>query len=309
MTKPRDIVLVIDDSPATLGLLYDTLDAAGYTVLIAQSGAGALALVERVTPDIVLMDAIMPAMDGFETCRIMKLIPGLRPVPIIFMTGLTETEHVVRGLEAGGVDYVAKPVAPAEVVARIRVHLANARLTQSAQDALDAAGRFLLAVNREGEVRWITPQAAKLLGQGDGGLLGRNDGVRLSPEIRTWIAERWTAGAALRQTLVVRMPGHASRQLELSSIGPVGPAELLLRVVEFDTGSEETQLKDGLSLTRREAEVLLWLCRGKSNRDIADILGLSPRTVNKHLEQVYEKLGVENRASATALAMRVLHPG
>jgi DNA-binding NarL/FixJ family response regulator len=305
MMAPRDIVLVVDDSPATLGVLNDPLDAAGFTVLIAQSGAGALALVDRVTPDIVLMDAIMPAMDGFETCRRMKLSPGLRPVPIIFMTGLTETEHVIRGLEAGGVDYVAKPVAPAEVVARIKVHLANARLTQSAQIALDAAGRFLLAVNREGVVRWITPQAAKLLG-GDSQADDGSDNVRLSPEIRAWIAELWTAGAAQRQALLVRMPD--GRQVELSSIGPVGPAELLLRVVETDGASGEALLKAQLSLTRREAEVLLWLCRGKSNRDIGDILGLSPRTVNKHLEQVYTKLGVENRASATALAMRVLHP-
>jgi DNA-binding NarL/FixJ family response regulator len=304
MTKASDIVLVVDDSPATLGVLNDTLDAAGFTVLIAQSGAGALALVDRVTPDIVLMDAIMPAMDGFETCRRMKLNPSLRPVPIIFMTGLTETEHVIRGLEAGGVDYVGKPVAPAEVVARIRVHLANARLTQSAQVALDAAGRFLLAVSREGDVRWITPQAAKLLGGGDAG----DGSVRLSPEIRNWIAERWSAEATQRQALIVQMPWQGGKQVEISSIGPVGPAELLLRVVEVASGSGEAQLREQLSLTRREAEVLLWLCRGKSNRDIGEILGLSPRTVNKHLEQVYTKLGVENRASATALAMRVLHP-
>jgi DNA-binding response OmpR family regulator/DNA-binding CsgD family transcriptional regulator len=308
MTAPRDIVLVVDDSPATLGVLNDTLDAAGFTVLIAQSGAGALALVDRVTPDIVLMDAIMPAMDGFETCRRMKLSPGLRPVPIIFMTGLTETEHVIRGLEAGGVDYVAKPVAPAEVVARIKVHLANARLTQSAQIALDAAGRFLLAVDRDGVVRWITPQAAKLLGGGASHAADGSEAVQLSPEIRAWIGELWTAGSAQRQALLVSMPGSEGRQVELSSIGPVGPAELLLRVVETDGASGEALLKAQLSLTRREAEVLLWLCRGKSNRDIGDILGLSPRTVNKHLEQVYAKLGVENRASATALAMRVLHP-
>jgi DNA-binding NarL/FixJ family response regulator len=308
MTRPRDIVLVVDDSPATLGVLNDTLDAAGFTVLIAQSGAGALALVDRVTPDIVLMDAIMPAMDGFETCRRMKLIPGLRPVPIIFMTGLTETEHVIRGLEAGGVDYVGKPVAPTEVVARIRVHLANARLTQSAQVALDAAGRFLLAVTREGEVRWITPQAAKLLGGGEISGSDGNDTVQLSAEVRAWIAERWTAEPTQRQSLIVQTPRRDGRQVELSSIGAVGPAELLLRVVEVASGSGETQLKEQLALTRREAEVLLWLCRGKSNRDIGEILGLSPRTVNKHLEQVYTKLGVENRASATALAMRVLHP-
>ena len=109
----RSIVLVVDDSPGTLGLLNDALDEAGYTVLVAQSGRAALDVAARATPDIILMDALMPAMDGFETCRRLKQRPGLAAVPIIFMTALTETEHVLKALEAGGVDYVTKPVAPA----------------------------------------------------------------------------------------------------------------------------------------------------------------------------------------------------
>ena len=104
-------------------MLNETLESAGFTVLMAQSGQVALDLVDRVTPDIVLMDALMPGLDGFETCRRMKQKPALAAVPIVFMTGLTETEHVIRGLEAGGVDYVTKPVSPDEVVARIGVHL------------------------------------------------------------------------------------------------------------------------------------------------------------------------------------------
>ena len=88
---------------------------------------------------------------------------GLSNVPVIFMTGLAETEHIVRGLEAGGVDYVTKPIVIEEMLARIRVHLANARLTQSARAALDVSGRFLLAVNGQGKIMWSTPQAQKLL--------------------------------------------------------------------------------------------------------------------------------------------------
>ncbi len=94
----------------------------------------------------------MPGMDGFETCRRIKRDAGLSNVPVIFMTGLAETEHIVRGLEAGGVDYVTKPIVIEEMLARIRVHLANARLAQSARAALDVSGRFLLAVNRKGKV-------------------------------------------------------------------------------------------------------------------------------------------------------------
>jgi DNA-binding response OmpR family regulator len=135
------------------------------------------------------MDALMPGLDGFETCRRMKQNPAVVSVPIIFMTGLTETEDVIRGLDAGGVDYVSKPVAPDEVIARLGVHLSNARLTRSAQIALDAAGRFLLAADREGRVLWSTPQATRLIEQASGTsnialpLLSRN-GSAPAPIIR-----------------------------------------------------------------------------------------------------------------------------
>jgi DNA-binding NarL/FixJ family response regulator len=297
------IVLVVDDSPATLGMLNDTLEAAGFTVLVAQSAATAMQLVERVTPDIVLMDAVMPGMDGFEACRRMKQIKNLAAVPIIFMTGLTESADVIRGLEAGGVDYVTKPVSPGEVVARIGVHLANARLTRSAQTALDAAGRFLLACDRSGIVLWSTPQAAAMLDEEAGRPV-------LSDDMRAWVA-RCAGTASPEATMRLQaLPtlnaqvGTPLRLLEISFIGRIGPDELLLRLMAADPSSEELLLKTRLRLTTREAEVLVWLGRGKSNRDIAEILVLSPRTVNKHLELIYAKLGVENRAAAAAIAVR-----
>ena len=302
MSRPSNIVLVVDDSPATLGMLNEALEKAGYTVLIAQSGAAALTLVERVTPDIVLMDALMPGLDGFETCRRMKRNPVLRSVPIVFMTGLTETEHVLHGLDAGGVDYVSKPVTPDEVIARIGVHLANARLTRSAQMALDTAGRFLLAAGPDGQILWSTPQAARLIEQAN----GKSD-TALPAAVTGWLDEIGdNAAASRRSSITVAFREDGTHRLVVTYIGQVGPDERLLRVAAEQAGSDESLLRERLSVTHREAEVLLWVSRGKSNRDIAEILGLSPRTVNKHLEQMFEKLGVENRASATALALRTL---
>jgi DNA-binding response OmpR family regulator/DNA-binding CsgD family transcriptional regulator len=301
VSKPRDIVLVVDDSPDTLGMLNETLETAGFTVLIAQAGQVALDLVDRITPDIVLMDALMPGLDGFETCRRMKQKPGLATVPIVFMTGLTETEHVIRGLEAGGIDYVTKPVSPDEVVARIGVHLTSARLTRSAHSALDTAGRFLVAVNRDGHVLWTTPQASLLI-QKAGGV-----GIEvLPPSIQTWLRTCLERQPGPRGAIMSAKLDDYDETLQFSFIGQVSHDELLLRVVVSKPDDEEVLLRTRLSLTAREAEVLLWLSRGKSNRDIATILGLSPRTVNKHLEQMFEKLGVGNRASATALAVRAL---
>src|ERR1700750_31429 len=164
-TKKRDVALVVDDSPETLRLLTDALDGAGMTVMVAMDGAAAMRIVDQITPDIILLDAVMPGIDGFETCRRLKRDAGLSNVPVIFMTGLTETEHIVRGLRAGGVDYVTKPVVIEEMLARIRVHLANARLTKSARAALDVFGRYLFVVNRDGAIVWATPRSQTLLAE------------------------------------------------------------------------------------------------------------------------------------------------
>src|ERR1700760_4945353 len=184
-SKKRDIALVVDDSPETLRLLTDALDGAGMTVMVAMDGAAAMRIVDQITPDIILLDAMMPGMDGFETCRRLKRDAGLSHVPVIFMTGLAETEHIVRGLDAGGVHYVTKPIAIEEMLARIRVHLANARLPQSARAALEVSGRFLLAVNRQGKVMWATPQAQKLLSENLGTASG--DEMVLPEPLQQWL--------------------------------------------------------------------------------------------------------------------------
>jgi DNA-binding NarL/FixJ family response regulator len=300
----RDIVLVVDDSPETLRMLTDALEEAGMTVLVAREGDYALSIIERVLPDIILMDAIMPGTDGFETCRRLKQNKALAHVPIIFMTGLSDTEHIIQGLEAGGVDYVTKPLVPGELLARIRVHLANARISHSARAALDAFGRFLLAASHTGRVLWCTPQAGRLLGQAFRDF--DTEGYVLPGNVRDWLHQCGAGPAAATLPAIDLEPDASSPKLKLLYVGQIGPDENLLRLVEGELGSDQTVLKQKLLVTEREAEVLLWIARGKSNRDIAEILSLSPRTVNKHLEQIYAKLGVENRTSAAALAVRTL---
>jgi DNA-binding response OmpR family regulator len=302
--RERDIVLVVDDSPSTLGVLTDAIEEAGMTVLVAREGDHALSIVEKVTPDVILMDAVMPGTDGFETCRRLKQNRALAHVPIIFMTGLSDTEHIVEGLEAGGVDYVTKPIVPGELLARIRVHLANARLAQSARAALDAFGRFLLAVDGAGKVLWCTPQAVRLLATALHDF-DAEDYV-LPIDVRSWLQQAAAATGASSPSPIELKARAPSIKLQMLYVSQVGSDEHLLRVIEGDVADDQTVLKSRLMITDRESEVLLWIARGKSNRDIAEILSLSPRTVNKHLEQIYTKLGVENRTSAAALAVRTL---
>jgi DNA-binding NarL/FixJ family response regulator len=297
----RDTILVVDDTPETLGFLTDTLDLADFTVLIATDGESALRLIEQITPDLVLMDAVMPGLNGFETCRRMKRNKRVAHLPVIFMTGLSETEHVLEGLAAGGVDYVTKPLVVDELLARIRVHLANARAAAGTRAALDASGRFLLATDRAGRLLWCTPKARQLLS--DLFPAGHEPAAAIPQGVLGQLMQLRSDGQGSQARLLLDVNG---RKVEISVMSPIGPDELLFRLTELSTTAEEQQLQHLLSLTTRESEVLLWISRGKANREIGEILAISPRTVNKHLEQIFVKLGVENRASAAARAIRAL---
>jgi len=296
--KSRETVLIVDDSVESLNFLTDALEDAGFTVLVALNGLAAMTLVDRVAPDLVLMDAVMPGIDGFETCRRLKASAFYVDLPVIFMTGLSETEDIIRGFQAGGVDYVTKPVIPDELLPRIQRHLATAQSVRSARTALDLTGRFLIAVDSAGRTVWSTPQATRLLRE----VFNDEDAGAfiVPPEL----------AACLHPPSNGHAPGAkmkvGDRSLEIIYVGKVSDGEILLRLALTEAEADKSALRRAFALTDRETDVLLWIAAGKSNRDIAAILGLSPRTINKYLDQVYLKIGVENRASAAAKAVRVL---
>ncbi|MCM2679173.1 response regulator transcription factor [Echinimonas agarilytica] len=288
------IVLVVDDSPESLGMLNIALNNAGLMVLVALNGAQALSIIERITPDVVLLDGIMPEMDGFDTCRAIK--QKLPNIPVIFMTGLTDSEYVIKGFEVGGVDYVTKPIVPDEVLARIRVHTQNAKLTQSAQAALDYAGQYVFCVSNDGALEWATPHVHELVDSlnGDAPCAWEQIQQLLAP----WLAQ-----------------GDQSQPLELTNFEPPlqayfagehGSNHLLVRLVTPKKTKTAEALQQELPLTKREAQVLYWVSFGKTNWEVAQILDMSPRTVNKHLEQVFKKMGVDNRTAAAAISIRIL---
>ncbi|MEQ8187338.1 MAG: response regulator [Candidatus Eremiobacterota bacterium] len=116
-------ILIVDDQPTNLSILFDYLDRHKGKVFLAQNGQKALELAESKKPDIIVLDIIMPGMDGYEVCKRLKSLENTREIPVIFMSALTETEHIVKGFEAGGVDYIIKPVQYQEAMARISTHL------------------------------------------------------------------------------------------------------------------------------------------------------------------------------------------
>ncbi|MDM8526605.1 response regulator [Anaerolineales bacterium HSG24] len=135
MITNRGQVLIVDDNPTNLDVLFDYLDDAGYSVLVAEDGADALEQIKYSQPDIVLLDIMMPGIDGYETCRRLKADSRTKDIPIIFVTALSETEDKIKGFQSGAVDYVTKPFHQEEVMARINTHLTIRRL----QRRLEAA--------------------------------------------------------------------------------------------------------------------------------------------------------------------------
>ncbi|MFM0632071.1 response regulator [Paraburkholderia xenovorans] len=290
----RDVVLIVDDAPENLSILHTLLDKSGYTVLVATDGAGALDRARRLPPDLILLDAVMPGIDGFETCRRLKEDLQTRTIPVMFMTGLAETEHILQGFHAGGVDYITKPIRPAEVMVRIASHLRNSRLVAQTRAAMDAAGQAVVAVDPSGAVLWLTPLAQSWLHN------SLDAHGRLPAALCSWLhdapeARAFELLAASEHLIVSRLRRGAQGE------------ELLLIQCKADSPGPAA-LMQAFRLTPREADVLYWVALGKTNRDIADILGMSPRTVNKHLEHVFEKLGVETRTAAACVALNVVAP-
>ncbi len=290
------LILAVDDSPDALSMVHDALEAAGMDVLVALEGKQALSIAQRMKPDIILLDAMMPGMDGFETCERIKADPKLSDIPVIFMTGLGDSEDVVRGLEVGGVDYLTKPIRPDELLARIRVHLANARITRSAHFALDKAGQVLLSVNQLGEQNWATPQAYTLLAKAKLNVAQIYNVAAM--QIKRWLEHDPDVGNSLN-LIDLSYPITVKIMSQQNN-------EWILKIIDGERATGPSVLKQELLLTERESEVMFWIANGKTNREAAEILSMSPRTVNKHLEQIYTKLNVDNRTSAAGIAIKTL---
>ena len=276
----QDLVLLVDDSRDQISMLRSALEQENYMPMAATSGEAALTMLNELMPQLIVMDAMMPGLDGFETCRKLKTEKRFAHVPVIFMTGLKDTAHVLKGLEAGGVDYVTKPVRIEELMARIRIHIANARVAIGACTALDVTGRYLVATDALGESRWCTPQAAELLTRSFPTLESASHGHSTNVTLPAAVSERLRRLVTLGKSKSSDSIGSgASPQTIATFLGESGPDEYLFSLAADTSDSNEQALCKAHGLTSREAEVLMWIMNGKSNREISEILLISPRTV------------------------------
>jgi sigma-B regulation protein RsbU (phosphoserine phosphatase) len=134
----NESLLLVDDNPTNLQVLYQTLETTGCKLLVAKNGETALAIAQKASPDLILLDIMMPDIDGFEVCRRLKDNPDTANIPVIFLSALTDTKDKVQGLQLGAVDYVSKPFQPDEVIARVNTHLTIHRLKREVEQKKDA---------------------------------------------------------------------------------------------------------------------------------------------------------------------------
>ncbi len=177
--QPPPVVLMVDDTPANLSVLYDLLSEANYDVLVAEDGESALERAAYARPDLILLDVMMPGIDGFETCRRLKEQPETRDIPVIFMSALSDTVDKVKGLRLGAVDYVTKPFQHEEVLARIHTHLTLQQLKRDVAErearlAAILAGAMdpIVAFDADGRISLFNPAAEKVFRQPAANMIG-----------------------------------------------------------------------------------------------------------------------------------------
>lgn len=148
--NPRNYtILIVDDVSANLSVLAEYLEGVGFDVVTAKSGESGLERARLIRPDLILLDVLLPGIDGFETCRALKAEPSLSPIPVIFMTVLTETEHKLRGFDVGGMDYITKPFQKEEVLARVVTQLRLRQLTDRLEQMVNERTLKLESANQK----------------------------------------------------------------------------------------------------------------------------------------------------------------
>ena len=214
-----ETILIVDDTPANLGVLVETLGAAGYRLMVAEDGEEALAQTFQTRPDLILLDVMMPGIDGFETCRRLKARETTRDVPVLFMTALNETADKVKAFAAGGVDYITKPIEHEEALARVRTHLALRRLRHEVEVQLALKERFMRVAGHD-----LRSPLCLILMAAD--LARRQAAARESPALTKYLDNIGESAAQMRRIidtfLELRVPsvqGNADGRVDLNLLG------------------------------------------------------------------------------------------
>ena len=228
---PSAAILIVDDAPANLGVLRKMMVRQGYQTFVATSGERALDIASRVHPDLILLDVVMPGMDGFETCRQLKAHAATRRIPVIFMSALTDTDDIVSGFDNGAVDYIGKPLRMAEVCARVRTQLHIHSHSESAKaqaerlrTIVDSMAEGLMIIEASGRIQYSNPACDSYLGYGPGELAGHAIGALLAAPVAqeyldyfaSYVVDPRSAPHQAAREVIVRQHGGGARAMDLT---------------------------------------------------------------------------------------------
>lgn len=333
MSESSATILIVDDTSAILALLYEQLEQNGFSVMVAENGVSALQRIRRLKPDLILLDVLMPTLDGFETCRRLKTDPATQEIPVIFMTGLHDINEMVRGFAVGGVDYITKPLQMPEVLARIHTHLTIRRLQQQLQEQIELLEQHVheRTLALQAEITRRRQQEAEKQNLLD--MVGKqSDQLRA---LTAWVIDsHHQHGVGLSTTLraqmtatlqivhihldlinntVAHLDDKHSRELIINQTTNLRTSlaqleeELGIFVLEINKPSPAAQeVVDNplIKLSAREREVMQLIVDGKANAEIAELLYVSETTVRTYRSRILHKLELDDVTALIKFALK-----
>ncbi|MEN6318994.1 MAG: response regulator [Syntrophaceae bacterium] len=317
-------ILIVDDIPQNIQVIASTLQNKGYQMAFAQDGKAALEKINKINFDLILLDVMMPGMDGFEVCKILKTSPDKRDIPIIFLTVKDDMADILSGYEAGAVDYVIKPFNSAELLARVRTHV---ELKKKRDNEKELISRLTIALEEQKRVENALQQAyenlERLVEERTAELVQKNRqlmeeiGERRRAEDALAIKSRYLeeSNTALKVLLTQReMDKNDLEEWVLSNIkNLIIPNIEKLKRIHKKTGSLaylnvlESNLSDitssfsnkisskYLTLTAKEIQIANFIKEGRRSKDIAELMDVSERTIDFHRKNIRIKLGIKQR--------------
>lgn len=342
----QSAILIVDDTPANLRVLTRLFTENGYRARPVPSGAYALSSLQSGLPELILLDILMPDMDGYEVCRRIKAVEAYREIPVIFISALDETVDKVKGFAAGGVDYITKPFEDEEVLARVQTHLTLRRLQQALKERNEAladangtleakvAARTAALAQANGTLQTEIEQRKRHQMEKDRLLMlaqQQSDQLRMMTQwlMETQEQQRQGLSSGLDQQIAQKIARIRANTERLAEILPPSPnpdlaacladtrqvladMENYLRQVTSDLqqpSSEENNLRQDLllRLSARERQVMGLLAESKSTTEIADILTVTTSTVQTYVKRMRQKLDIPDMAGLIALAQTHSH--
>jgi len=321
----RPIVLIVDDTQIEIQIMATALSMKGYQTAVAMNGREALDNVEKILPDLILLDIMMPGMDGFEVCRTLKGSASTMDIPVIFLTVKDEIEDIVKGFDAGAVDYVTKPFNSAELLARVRTHVELKKKNDN-EKYLISRLTATLAEQRQAEeaLRQAHDNLELMVEERTTELLLKNRQLieeieerkrtevnlelksqkleEFNTALKVLLNQRQADKKSLEEWVMANIKNLIMPHIKKlkKTILKETKAAVYVNIIESNlknitSSFSQTLSSKYLNLTSKEIQVANLIKEGKISKDIAALLNVSGRTVDFHRKNIRSKLGLQKK--------------